>query len=111
MDALAAYVSFPGDVTGSDAGGRPADAAPGDAPGLAVRAPDQGADPEQGLAQGLKKGMSREQVEAMYGKAVEAHDHSEIGLAVTSCTFLGKDEKVQADFVNGVLVQYSVSSR
>ena len=107
MNALAAYVSFPGDVVGSDVGGRPADAAPGDAPGLAVRAPDQGADP----AQGLKKGMSREQVEAMYGKAVEAHDHSESGLAITSCTFLGKDEKVQADFVNGVLVQYSVSSR
>ena len=107
MNALAAYVSFPGDVVGSDAGGRPADAAPGDAPGLVVRAPDQGIDP----AQGLKKGMSREQVEAMYGKAVEAHDRSESGLTITSCTFLGKDEKVQADFVNGVLVQYSLSSR
>ena len=76
-------------------------------PGLAVRPSDQGADP----AQGLKKGMSREQVEAMFGKAVEAHDHSESGLTITSCTFMGKDEKVQADFVNGVLVQYSVSSR
>src|SRR5882757_5482285 len=32
MDALAAYVSFPGDVTGSDAGGRLVDAALGDAP-------------------------------------------------------------------------------
>ena len=107
MDALAAYVSFPGDAAGSDAGGRPADAAPGGAPGLVVRGPEQGDDP----AQGLKKGMSREQVEAMFGKAVEAHDHSESGLTITSCTFLGKEEKVQADFVNGVLVQYSVSSR
>jgi hypothetical protein len=107
MDALAAYVSFPGDAVGSDAGGRPADGASGDAPALAVRPSDQGADP----AQGLKKGMSREQVEAMYGKAVETHDRSESGLTITSCTFLGKDEKVQADFVNGVLVQYSVSSR
>jgi len=107
MDALAAYVSFPGDAAGSDAGGRPADAAPGGAPGLVVRAPEQGDDP----AQGLKKGMSREQVEAMFGKAVEAHDHSESGLTITSCTFIGKEEKVQADFVNGVLVQYSVSSR
>ncbi|HTC74589.1 MAG TPA: hypothetical protein VK684_03355 [Edaphobacter sp.] len=106
MDALAAYIDFSGDATGSDAGGRPADAAPG-APELAVRPPDQGGDP----GQGLKKGMSREQVEAMYGKAVEAHDHTESGLTITSCTFIGKDEKVQADFVNGVLVQYSVSSR
>jgi hypothetical protein len=107
MDALAPYVNFPGDVAGSDAGGRPADATPGDGPGLAVRASGQGIDP----AQALKKGMSREQVEAMYGKAVEAHDHSESGLTITSCTFIEKDEKVQADFVNGVLVQYSVSSR
>ena len=47
------------------------------------RTPDQGADP----AQGLKKGMSREQVEALYGKAVEAHDHTENGMTITSCTF------------------------
>jgi hypothetical protein len=106
MDALAAYVNFQGDAAGGDAGGRPADVAPGDAPGLAVRPPEQG-DP----AQGLKKGMSREQVEAMFGKPVESHDHTESGLTITSCTFIGKDEKVQADFVNGVLVQYSMSSR
>ena len=105
MDALAAYVNFQGDAVGGDGGGRPADA-PAGTPGLAVRPPDQG-DP----AQGVKKGMSREQVEAMYGKAVETHDHTEGGLTITSCTFIGKDEKVQADFVNGVLVQYSVSSR
>jgi hypothetical protein len=61
MDALAAYVSFPGDAVGSDTGGRPVDAPPGDAPGLAARASDQGAD----SAQGLKKGMSREQVEGI----------------------------------------------
>jgi hypothetical protein len=107
MDALAAYIDFSGDAAGSDAGGRPADAAPGGTPELAVRSPDRGGDP----GQGLKKGMSREQVEAMYGKAVESHDHAESGLTITSCTFIGKDEKVQADFVNGVLVQYSVSSR
>jgi hypothetical protein len=107
MDALAAYVDFSGGAVGANAGGSPADGAPGGTPALAVRAPDQGADP----AQWLKKGMSREQVEAMFGKAVESHDHAESGLTITSCTFLGKDEKVQADFVNGVLVQYSVSSR
>ena len=105
MDALAAYVNFQGDAVGGDAGGRPADA-PAGAPRLAVRPPDQ-ADP----APALKKGMSQEQVEAMYGKAVETHDRTEGGMTITSCTFIGKDEKVQADFVNGVLVQYSVSSR
>jgi len=103
-DALAAYVDFSGNPVGGNAGGNPADAG---ATGLAVRSPDQGADPSQGL----KKGMSREQVEAMFGKAMESHDHAESGLTITSCTFIGKDEKVQADFVNGMLVQYSVSSR
>ena len=104
VDALSPYLNFHGNAGGSDAGGRPADAAPG--AGLAVRPSEQG-----DAAQGLKKGMSREQVEAMFGKAVESHDHVESGLTITSCTFIGKDEKVQADFVNGVLVQYSVSSR
>jgi hypothetical protein len=104
QDALAQYVGFSG-AANSSAGGHPA--APGGAPALVERTPDPGADP----AQGLKKGMSREQVEALYGKAVEAHDHTEGGLTITSCTFIGKDEKVQADFVNGVLVQYSMSSR
>ncbi len=106
MDALAAYVSF-GDAGGAPAGGQPADAAPGGTPGLIVRNPEPTADPTPGL----KKGMSRDQVEAMFGKAVEAHDRTENGLTITSCTFISKDEKVQGDFVNGVLVQYSVSSR
>jgi hypothetical protein len=106
MDMLAAYVDFSGGAVGGNAGGSPTDAAASGATGLAVRPPDQG-DPSQGL----KKGMSREQVEAMFGKAVESHDRVESGLTINSCTYIGKDEKVQADFVNGVLVQYSVSSR
>jgi hypothetical protein len=105
MDALAAYVIF--DTAGAPAGGAPVDAVPGGTPGLIVRNPEPAADP----APGLKKGMSLEQVEVMFGKAVEAHDRTENGLTITSCTFISKDEKVQADFVNGVLVQYSVSSR
>ena len=100
--ALAQYVSFSGDAPGGPA----VVSAPGGSPGLAVRPSDQG-DP----AQGLKKGMTREQVEALYGPAVEAHDRTENGMSMTSCTYRSKDEKVQADFVNGVLVQYSVSSR
>jgi hypothetical protein len=104
-DALAPYVIF--DTAGAPSGGQPADAAPGGTPGLIVRNPEPAVDP----APALKKGMSREQVEVMFGKAVEAHDRTENGLTITSCTFISKDEKVQADFVNGVLVQYSVSSR
>jgi hypothetical protein len=104
QDALAQYVGFPGDAGDPSAGGHPV--GPGGAPGLVARTPDQGPDP----AQGLKKGMSREQVEALYGQAVEANDHSENGLTITSCVFKAKDVRVQADFVNGVLVRFLMSS-
>jgi hypothetical protein len=97
QDALAQYVSFSGAAAG----------ALGGAPPNASGPVDQGAD----QASGLKKGMTREQVEAMFGPAVEAHDRTENGMSMTSCTYKSADEKVQADFVNGVLVQYTVSSR
>jgi hypothetical protein len=97
QDALAQYVSFSGNAAGASGGGYPNTGGPS-SPGA-----DQAA--------GLKKGMTREQVEAMFGPAVEAHDRTENGMSMTSCTYKSSDEKVQADFVNGVLVQYSVSSR
>lgn len=106
MDALAPYVSFPGDAAGASAGGRPADAAPDGSPGLVTRAPDPDAD----QTQGLRKGMSREQVEALYGKAVETNDRTENGLTVTTCVYKAKDVRVQADYVNDVLVRFLMSS-
>jgi len=103
-DALAQYVAFPGE-------GHQTVTAPPSAPSsLVARPADQSADQPVDSAQGLKKGMSREQVEAMYGKAVESHDHAVNGMTVTSCVFRGRDASVQADFVNGVLVQYQLSS-
>ena len=106
-DALAKYVAFPGGAGEAASGGPTVGEGSSGGSGLIVRDPDQGVD----QAQGLKKGMSREQVEVMFGKAVQANEHSENGLTMTSCVFEGKDERVQADFVNGVLVRYSVSSR
>ena len=102
--ALAQYVAFPGDAGG--AGGAPAPA-PGGTPVLIERAPgDQASDP----AQGLRKGMTREQVEALYGPAVEADDHTDGGLTITTCVFKVKDVRVQADFVNGVMIRFLLSS-
>jgi hypothetical protein len=105
QDALAQYVDFPG-VKDPSAGRGPATNRTGGAPGLIERAPDQGADP----GQGLKKGMSREQVEALYGRATEANEHTENGLTITTCVYKAKDVSVQADFVNGVLVRFLLSS-
>lgn len=108
QDALAQYVGFSGDAGDPGAGGRPV--GPGGAPALIERTPGQGADPGADPSQGLRKGMSREQVEALYGKATESNDHTENGLTITTCVFKGKDARVQADFVNGVLIRFLVSS-
>jgi hypothetical protein len=102
QSALAEYVAFPGDMSGAPVG-----PAPGRTPALIERAPsDQGGDP----AQGLRKGMTRQQVEALYGPAMESNDHTEGGLTITTCVFKAKDVSVQADFVNGVMIRFLLSS-
>jgi hypothetical protein len=107
QDTLVQYVGFPGEGTDAFTGGHPVASAPGAAPALVERTPNPGAaDP----AQGLRKGMSREQVEALYGNAVESNEHGENGLTITTCVFKAKDVRVQADFVNDVLVRFLLSS-
>ena len=85
--ALAQYVAFSGDA--SEAGVAPAGSAQRGTPALVERTPaDQGGvDP----AQGLRKGMTRAQVEALYGPATETNDHSEGGLTITTCVFKAQD--------------------
>jgi hypothetical protein len=105
QNALAQYVAFPGDASG--AGGAPVPTPTG-APALVERSPvERGGDPAQG---GLRKGMTREQVEALYGPAAEANDHTDGGLTITTCVFKAKDVRVQADFVNGVMIRFLLSS-
>ena len=111
MNALAPYVSFPGDAGdpgagGAGTGGQPGNNAPGAPPALIQRNPNDGPDPSQGL----RKGMTREQVEALYGNPVETTDHAENSLTITTCIYKAKDVRVQADFVNGVLIRFLMSS-
>ena len=103
--ALAQYVAFSGDASEA---GAPAGSAQRGTPALVERTPaDQGGvDP----AQGLRKGMTRAQVEALYGPATETNDHSEGGLTITTCVFKAQDVRVQADFVNGVMIRFLLSS-
>lgn len=100
MAALARYVDFP---PGTFASG---DGAP--AQTVAQVAPQTGAPKDAG---GLRKGLTRAQVEGLFGPPVAQHESTQGGLQITSCTYLNATEKVQADFVNGVMVQYTVSSR
>jgi len=97
MAALAPYISF------SPAQGAPAPTqgyAPGPPPPAAGGAPD---------ASGLQKGMSIEQVEQLYGAPLTHQESGPQGMITTTNTYARSNTSVQASFVNGVLVQYSIA--
>jgi hypothetical protein len=98
VTALAAYISF------SPAAAAPANYAP--APGAPPQPPAGASAPD---ASGLQKGMSIEQVEALYGPPLSHQESGQQGMLTTTNTYARSNTSVQASFVNGVLVQYSVS--
>lgn len=104
MTMLAAYVTFPPEAFGGSTGPRLSEAVRSEA----VR---NDATPPNGAMSGLHKGLTREQVEAMFGPPSETRESNQNGLAVVSCTYKANDSTVTAAFVNGVLVQYTVASR
>ena len=107
MAALAPYATFPPGTFGSSEGSRFGGTGTSKPPGPLVAPQPNAADP----VRSLKKGLTLEQVEALFGQPIETHDRSQSGLKVTTCTFQSVDATVQGDFVNGVLVQYTLSSR
>jgi hypothetical protein len=113
MSVLSKYVAFPpdmgapaGETTRLDAVPRSGNEQPA-AGGPAPPPPASSADP----AASLRKGLTRDQVEALFGPAVEAHDSEQNGLKMTVCSYRTGTSDIRANFVNGVLVQYTVSSR
>jgi hypothetical protein len=103
MSALSQYMDFPAQNFGASADGHISEvlaSQPADPPPSSSRP-----------ANSLKKGLTLEQVEALLGPPTETHESSQNGLKITSYSFQTKDSNVQADFVNGVLVQYNLSSR
>jgi hypothetical protein len=105
MAALSQYVTFPPALAGgaSPGGAQPASGAEaGTAPPAAV----QSGAPV--LANGLQKGMHQDQVRAILGNPTSAADTDHDGLQVHSETYAQGNTFVHAEFVNGVLVRYSV---
>ena len=107
MAALSQYVSFPPQMSGG-AGGSPA-------PGAAqsASAPSQPVQPvanagAPGPIQGLQKGMHQDQVRALLGNPTGTADTDHDGLQVHSETYAQGNSFIHAEFVNGVLVRYSV---
>jgi hypothetical protein len=103
MSALSAYVDFPAQNFGASA-----------EPHISEELASQRTAPPPSAsrpANSLKKGLTLAQVEELLGQPTETHQSSQDGLKITSYSFQTKDSNVQADFVNGVLVQYNISSR
>ncbi len=106
MAALTQYVSFSPETSGPNSA-RPGEGARSDG----AAPPPAPSPPTVDPMKSLKKGLTRAQVEALFGPPTETHDRNQDALEITSCTYQSATEKVQADFANGVLVQYTVSSR
>jgi len=59
----------------------------------------------------LQKGMSFADVERMLGKADKTTEKTQGALKTVTATFTRGDQVIVADFIEGVLVKYSISSR
>ena len=88
MAALAEYVDF---------GGR-------------TDARDNASAPPADMTQ-LRKGMTRAEAERAFGRVVESSERRDGGLAVTTLVFDIGDQRLAADFVEDVLVRYTITSK
>ena len=103
MAALSQYVSFPPQMTG--AAGAPV---PGATPSGGAASAAAQPMPSSGPIQGLQKGMHQDQVRAILGNPTSVADTDHDGLQVHSETYAQGNSFIHAEFVNGVLVRYSI---
>ena len=59
----------------------------------------------------LRKGLTREEAEALLGAAESTTQRKEGILTVVTAIFLRGDERIEAQFVEGVLFRYAISSK
>jgi hypothetical protein len=67
--------------------------------------------PTQGDITLLHKGMTSLDAERAFGRPVETSSRTDGGLAVTTRVFIVADQRVSADFVEDVLVRYTITSK
>jgi hypothetical protein len=59
----------------------------------------------------LRKGMTRGDAERAFGRPAETSERKDGGLIVTTLVFAVGDQRISADFVEDVLVRYTISSK
>jgi hypothetical protein len=94
MAALAQYVDF-GELEG----------------GSRRTAPVASQEPLMVSTSPLRKGMLRSDVQRALGEPVETSDRREGGVTVTRVVFASGDQRITAEFVEDVLVRYTIASR
>jgi hypothetical protein len=99
MAALAEYVDFlpasPGEGVSPDA--RPAADVPPARPVADTTQP--------------RKGMMRAEAERAFGKPIDSSDRREGGIVITTLVFVSGGQRIAADFLEDVLVRYTITSR
>ena len=58
-----------------------------------------------------KKGMTRAEAERVFGTPVDTSDRREGSMVVTTLVFVKGDQRISADFVDEILIRYSITSR
>ena len=97
MRALAEYLDF--SPTLAAASGRPGLHGEGDRR------------PAPGGVDDLRKGLLVEDVDAMLGRPESVGSRMEGTLKVSTSVYLTKDRRIEAEYVEGVLIRFSVTSR
>ena len=59
----------------------------------------------------LRKGLLRADAEREFGRPIEVSEPRDAGLAVTTLVFVAGDQRITADFVEDVLVRYTITSK
>src|SRR5437667_1885177 len=58
-----------------------------------------------------RKGMTRAEAEREFGSPTEVSDHREGGLAVTTLVFVRDEQRIATEFVEDVMVRYTITSK
>lgn len=65
---------------------------------------------DDGRGDGLRKGLTVEEVDALLGRPEAISQRMEGTLNVSTSTYRGADRRITAEFVEGVLVRFTISS-
>jgi hypothetical protein len=58
-----------------------------------------------------RKGMTRADAERAYGRPVDSSERREGSMVITTLVFFSGDQKINAEFIEDILVRYTITSR